>query len=278
MLLKKINIFLVIVIIFIVSLICLIKQYVYINGKIYSVHCQEIELYSHYSKRPYLENLKRFDDLEEISISFFSQEDMNKIGDILKGNDKIKIINIYICDAVDCSFLNYLPNLEKIHILETEVDFSNIVENASLEKLEIINCNVNGIENLNLFYNLNSISISVCQEVDILNFTNLKYLKTMKLITIGTIKNIEELSLLKELESLTIINVPNFNIEYDIFDSMLNLKSVKVSEHIISDDDKNLLNRKGVSVEIKPDNKKENTNIFTNILLFYGFFVFPPQF
>lgn len=276
MLLKKIF-FLIIVIIFIVSLICLTKQYVYINGQIYNVNCQEIKLDICYSKHLNLERLKYFDNLEEISISFFSQEDMNKIGEILKGNDKIKIINIYICDAVDCSFLNYLPNLEKIHILETEVDFSNIIENTSLETLEIINCNVNGIENLNLFYNLNNIYISVCQEVDMLNFTDLKYLKTMKFITIGTIKNIEELSSLKELESLTIINVPNFNIEYDIFDSMLNLKSVKVSEHIISDDDKELLNKKGVSVEIKSDNKKENTNIFTNILLFYGFFVPPPQ-
>lgn len=253
MLSKKINILLAIGIILIIAAICVIKQYVYINGQIYSVHCQEIKLDICYSKHLNLERLKYFDNLEEISISFLSQEDMKKIGEILKGNDKIKIINIYICGAVDCSFLNYLPNLEKIHVLETEVDFSNVVENTSLENLEIINCNVKSIENLNLFYNLNSISISICQEVDMLNFTNLKYLKTMKLITIGAIKNIEELSSLKELESLTIRNIPNFNIEYDILDQMLNLKRIEVYESMISDDDKELLNKKGVSVEIIPD-------------------------
>lgn len=257
---KKINILSAIGVILIIAIICVIKQYVYINGQIYSVHCQEIKLDICYSKHLNLERLKYFDNLEEISVSFFSRKDMDKIGDILKGNDKIKIINIYICDAVDCSFLNYLPNLEKIHILETEADFSDIVENASLETLEIINCNVNGIENLNLFYNLNNIHISVCQEVDMLNFTDLKHLKTMEFITVGAIKNTEKLSSLKELESLTIINVPNLNIEYDIFDSMLNLKNVKLSEHIISDNDKELLNKKGVSVEIKPDNKKIHQN------------------
>ncbi len=235
------------------GILCIMDRYRYINGRVYSTDSVKLELDSHYSNRQSLQNLKYFDSLEELSVSFFSETEMEKIGAVLKEINQIKRLNIYMCDVDDWSFLNYLNDLEQIHILETEVDLTDISENASLEKLDIINCNIIGIENLKLFYNLKNVYISVVREVDILNFTDLKHLTTLKLTTIDTIKNIDKLSLLKGLENFTVRNISDLGIEYKIFESMLNLNTIEVSENIISDDCKELLNKKGINVTIIAD-------------------------
>ena len=261
MLSKKFNILLIAAIIVIIALICLTKQYVYIDGQTYLAHCHKIELNGHYSKCRNLENLKNFDQLDEISVSYFSQKDMDKLASIFKENnkfEKLKTLNIRLCGAADLSFLNYLPNLEKVHILETEIDLCNITKNENLKALEIINCNIICPKSLNLFDNLENIYISINREVDISNFSNLQNLKTMELTTIDTIANIEKLSSLKALESITIRNVNNLDIEYSVFDPMLNLKRIEVTENIISDDVMRSLDNKGVSVTAIPDDRKSH--------------------
>ena len=60
------------------GILYIINQYRYINGRIYGTDSIKLELDSHFSNRQSLQNLKFFDNLGELSISYFSENEMKK--------------------------------------------------------------------------------------------------------------------------------------------------------------------------------------------------------
>lgn len=218
--------------------------YAYIDGNFYKTDCKELDI-RFYKKKSTLKNLKYFNNLEVLSLSFASEEVLlENIGE-LKQLKKLSIRNSCISDW---SFINSLPNIEELYILQTNIDFS-CFENTNIKKISVLSCEVYNIEKINIFCQLDEICLFNIDSVDLQSFSTLKNIKSLYLGKINEIKNIQTLSALTSVEKLTIYG-SNVNINNIMLYNLPNLKYLIVSEDMINNEEKNILREKGINVKI----------------------------
>lgn len=220
------------------------NMYTIINGKIYETNLKRIEIDFNKSKIG-LNNLKYLNKLEALTIYSASKE--NKLNDILQ-LEALEEVNINYSEIHDMTFINSLTNLRELYFLASYIDFSNI-SNSNLKKIDITSCELVGIENLSEFQNLEEIHMYNIDVVDIHSISTVKNIKSLYLGKIGEIRNIEKLSALETIERLAIYD-SNFDMDYTILCDMPNLKYVGLSKNTINNEEKNILQEKGIYVKI----------------------------
>ena len=199
-----------------------------------------------------------------------NKEDLKNVKEIIL--DSQNIIGEY--NKVYIDEISLFPNLEEITIKNLGLTNENMQLLKTIKKINFINCEINGLKNLE------NVTELVINNTEIWDFENIQYLKNIEILRLINIdiKDFNFIEQLHNLKELAIENIPGFTLEK--IDIPLNIEKIsffginKLDLKIIS----KYKNLKEISVDAKDveniknelhELKKQNINILLNNLYEY---------
>ena len=159
-----------------------------------------------------------YNDESESSFAFL--EELTK----LKGLKSITLRNGYIFNDNYNIFLN-LNNLSEFVFENCEFENADLIASLKLKSLSLINCKIENYSFINIFENLEELSI-INGIIEIKKINNLKHLKYLQLSYSNIVKNAN-----LNIDKLEELYIDNTNIDnFNFLNNLLNLKRISIDK------------------------------------------------
>lgn len=220
-------------VLFLIVIVYINSNFVFVSGNKYKINATTIKIDFLLKNEKTLKNISKLHNLCSLELNKADSEILKSIPQM----DSITSLNLSFSKVDDATVLNSMRNLEKIHMLESEID----VTNCSLKKvnsIDFVSCDITSLYCLNNLDSLRELSIFKCSGTELVKEDYEFVLK--------------DSSVFSEMENITKLSVKGYVIQdASGFANMKSLKYLYVDDEALTNEQVEKL--KNAGIEVNPD-------------------------